>query len=318
MPGDDPGETIHVNGRTGPARPLITIASPYYHDDPTGWMRALMDDPCAPDVEVVLVDDGTGDAGLDARVRAAVEAWPGPARVIRFHVNRGRARARNRLIEDARGRHILFVDADMMPGDDRFLTRYVQIVARDSAAIVFGGFTTQGSHVDRQTRLHRNLSEQTDCRPAIDRAQRGAYAVASNNLLVRADVLQRHAFDPDFTGWGWEDTEWAVRATEDGFGLLHIDNPAIHVGLDTTETVLGKYREAGANLRRMVERHPWLDRMRGVRVALLLRRLPGHALLRPLASWVARDPSGLLPLAIRRMAIKFWRASWAADALVGL
>jgi hypothetical protein len=309
-------ETIHDNARVrAGSRPLLTIASPYFRDDPTGWITALARDPAASEVEVVVVDDGTGDPALDARVRAAIEAWPGPARGVRFHANRGRAQARNRLIRCASGRYILFVDADMMPADDRFLSRYLDIARRESAAIVFGGFTTRGSAVTRQTRLHHDLSERADCLPAIDRSLRGAYAVASNNLLVRADVLARHAFDPDFTGWGWEDTEWAVRATDDGFGLIHIDNPAVHVGLDTTETVLKKYREAGMNLCRMVRRHPWLARMRGVKVALTLSRVPGHALLRPLARWVAQDPAGLAPMLLRRMAIKYWRASWAAEAL---
>jgi glycosyltransferase involved in cell wall biosynthesis len=309
-------ETIHDNGRDaagGP--PLLTIASPYFRDDPTGWIGALAADPLATEVEVVVVDDGTGDAALDQRVRAAIDAWPGPARVVRFHANRGRAQARNRLIEGATGRYILFVDADMIPGDRQFLARYLHIARRESAAIVFGGFTTRNGQITRDTRLHHSLSERADCLPAIDRSMRGAYAVASNNLLVRADVLDQHRFDAEFTGWGWEDTEWAVRATDDGYGLIHIDNPAVHVGLDTTQTVLKKYREAGANLRRMVQRHPWLARMRGVKVALTLSRIPGHALLRPLAAWVSADPLGLAPMVLRRMAIKYWRASWAAEAL---
>jgi glycosyltransferase involved in cell wall biosynthesis len=310
-------ETIYRNARAGTLRPRLTIASPYFRDDPGGWMRALSSHPLAAGVEALVVDDGTGDPDLDARVRAAVDAWPGPATMVRFHRNRGRATARNRLIAGAGGEYILFVDADMMPGDSEYIERYMNVVDRRSAAIVFGGFTTHGAPLSRDTRLHHNLSERSDCRPAIERTLRGAYAVASNNLLVRADVLKVHPFDDGFIGWGWEDTEWAVRATDGGYGLLHIDNPAVHVGLDTTDTVLKKYREAGRNLRRMVDRHPWLKRMRGVKVAHSLARLPFHAAFRPVARWVASDPAGLIPMPVRRMAIKYWRASWAADALSG-
>jgi glycosyltransferase involved in cell wall biosynthesis len=308
-------ETVYCNSRYEGAKPQLSVGSPYFRDDPTGWVTALANDPRAADVEIVLVDDGTGDAELDLTVRAAIDAWPGPAIMVRFHNNQGRAQARNRGIRAARGAYLLFIDADMLPGDNLYLSRYFDVIAKKSAAIVFGGFTTIGVKVDHDTALNYSLALKNDCKPALERALRGPLSVASNNLLVRRDVFDIEPFDDSFTGWGWEDTEWALRAVFAGYGLTHIDNPAIHVGLDSSKAVLRKYKEAGANLRRLLLRHPEAGQMAGARLAKLLMNIPLHAATLPLCSFLATDPIGFVPLVIRRLATKFWRASHAAEAL---
>jgi hypothetical protein len=310
------GETIYSNTRSTSLSPILSIASPYFRDDPTPWLEALSHDIKAPDVEIILVDDGTGDIGLDTKVRAAIDAWPGAATMVRFHQNRGRASARNRAIEAARGQYILFIDADMLPGDPLFLTRYFDAITKRASSIIFGGFTAAGANVDHDTLLNHSLASKNDCKTASERAQRGAIAVASNNLLVRRDVFAKVAFDGRFTGWGWEDTEWAMRAVFSGYGLTHIDNPAIHVGLDSTNAMLRKYREAGQNLRRLLDLHPEAGTMTGAKIAKALTHVPAHHAFRPMSAWMARDPLNVVPLRLRGLALKFWRASHAAEALV--
>lgn len=312
-----PFECVHDNGRVPAAQALLTIASPYFKDDPSGWMTHLAESPLARLCEVVVVDDGSGLADVDLRVKSAVDAWPGPARQVRLAVNQGRPTARNRAIAHATGRFILFLDADMMPGDGQYLARYLDLIAAGDVDVAFGGFTTRGAAVSRRTRLHQNLSERSDCKPASERAGRGALAVASNNLLGRRSIFEQVRFDTSYVGWGWEDTDWALRVVAQGARLVHVDNPAVHAGLDTDEAVLRKFKEAASNLNHLLARHPDAGSMAGAKVARLLQSLPGHGLARPLAHWIARDPTGLLPMALRRMAAKFWRASWAADALQG-
>ena len=66
-----------------------------------------------------MLDDGSGDAALAARVAEAVRALAMPARFVRLAANEGRADGRNRLAAEARGRHLLFLDADMLPDAPR-------------------------------------------------------------------------------------------------------------------------------------------------------------------------------------------------------
>ncbi len=275
----------------------------------------LTQDKNAELVEIILIDDGSNNDILDKEIIAALENWPGPATRIRLEKNVGRSSARNMAIDEAKGSYTLFVDADMMPMHDDFLEKYIDIINRKAAAVAFGGFVTRADEINHDLLLHHDLSMRADCLPADKRAARGAYAVATNNLLVRTDLLQKHRFDSDFKGWGWEDTEWAIRVVNDGYGLIHINNEAVHYGLDTSETMLRKYKEAGKNLAIMVKKHPFANRYLSVKTARLISKFGFHRLLRPIAQSITLDKKKLFPVFLRRMAIKYWRASWAADEL---
>ncbi len=306
---------IFNNNKTLSKQPILTIASPYLGDDPTNWIIRLSSDENAQNIEIVLVDDGSNNENMDNKICEAISNWPGPASRIKLDKNTGRAAARNLAIDFANGSYILFVDADMMPKYDDYLEKYIDIINRQAAAIAFGGFITEAQELNHDLLLHHDLSMRADCLKADKRVARGAYAVATNNLLVRSDLAKNHKFDPEFKGWGWEDTEWAIRVVNQGYGLIHIDNEAIHYGLDTSETMLRKYKEAGSNLAVMVKKHSFANRYLSVKTAKIVGKIPFHKTLRPIAKTITVDKYKIFPIFFRRMAIKFWRASWAAQAL---
>ncbi len=306
---------IFSNSHRLAQRPILTIASPYLGDNPSKWIKRLTKDKNANRIEIVIVDDGSNDDFLDAEICEAINNWPGPAKRIRLSQNIGRAGARNLAVDNAEGLYILFVDADMMPKSDDYLANYIDIIDRGAAAIAFGGFVTETDEMTHDLLLHHDLSMRADCLPAEKRAARGAYAVATNNLLVRADLAKKHRFDPMFKGWGWEDTEWAIRVVNDGYGLIHINNEAVHYGLDTSTTMLKKYKEAGRNLAVMLSKHDFANRYLSVKTAKLIGKTGIHKFLRPISQFIVEDKNQIFPVFARRMAIKFWRASWAAEAL---
>jgi hypothetical protein len=90
------------------ARPLsVSIVTPCYNGAPflAQTLQSAMRQT-RPPLEVIVVDDGSTDES------AAIAAGFGPpVRVIRQE-NRGESAARNRALADARGTHVLFLDAD--------------------------------------------------------------------------------------------------------------------------------------------------------------------------------------------------------------
>lgn len=296
--------------------PALSILSPVFRFDPSALIAALAQ-ACraAPDlaVELVLVDDGSGDPALLAQLEAAVMAFPAPASLVAFTANQGRSAARNRLTREARAPYLLFLDCDMLPDSTDFLARWSQLIADAAPAIAYGGFTTLQVPDEPRLALARALAERVDCLPAAERTARGGVAVATSNLLVRADILRAVPFDAGFQGWGWEDVDWALRAHAAGHPVLHVDIPATHLGLDEPETVLRKFAQAGPNFTHMLARHPQMRALRSTRVIQTLASLPGIGLLaRPLRVLATSEA---VPMGVRTRAARGWRALHAALAL---
>ena len=290
---------------------MLSVLVPFYRDNPLGTLTAIAAQ-CGPEVEVLAWDDGTGSPELTAELARAVPALPADVRIWTGAANAGRSAARNALFARARGAWVLFLDADMRPGDAMFVARYLDAIGTGAADVLFGGFRVEASG-SAETRLHRALSQRSDCLDAAERAALGAKLVASSNLAVRADVLRAEPFDDGFTGWGWEDSEWAARVAA-RYRLEHLDNPAVHLGLETDSSLLSRFASSGGNYRRFVERHPDLARdLPLYRHALTLGSVPGQAVMRPVLKAMVR--LRLLPVGVRVLALKLWRASHYADAL---
>ena len=126
-------------------------------------------------------------------------------------------------------------------------------------------------------------------------------------------MFEVEAFDADFAGWGWEDVEWGMRVAR-RWPIVHIDNPATHMGLDTVETLAAKYEQSAANFARVAAKHPEVvATYPSYRAARLIRRTPGHRLARPLLKAIARLE--VLPNAARAFSLRLYRAALYAEAV---
>lgn len=306
---------IHDNAAWTDARPVLSVLMPFLRDDPSELLRMLDSEAEGIDgrAELIVLDDGTADAGLTARLIAGLDSLSLPARLITLATNEGRSKGRNRLAQPARGGFLLFLDSDMRPDHDRFLTDWADLAANDDPAVAFGGFSLLQAPTDRRFAVHRQMAARSDCIPAAQRALQPEKYVFTSNLLVRRDVFDTESFDAGFSGWGWEDVEWAMRVSR-RFAVKHIDNPATHMGLDTVEALAAKYEQSAPNFARVAARHPdFVAAYPSYRVARKLKAVPGLRLVRPLFKQAARV--GLLPPALRGLSLRLYRASLYAEAI---
>ncbi len=293
-------------------RPTLSILVPFYRDDPGVLLRSLDSQTHASDVEVLIMDDGSGDEALSAAVDATIAALSLPVQHLRAPANRGRSATRNALQERSRADWVLFLDADMRVDHDDFIARYLERIEADDCDVMFGGFTVEAAQ-DDTTELHRALSDASDCLSVEERQAAGPQYVASSNLCVRRSVLDAEGFDSGFSGWGWEDSEWAARI-DARYRLRHIGNPAVHLGLESTETLLSRFATSGPNYRRFTQLHPNLaERLPLYRIVTKLSRVPGHSAARPVLRGLVRAKA--VPTRLRVLALKLWRASHYAEAM---
>ncbi|MBB4797931.1 glycosyltransferase involved in cell wall biosynthesis [Brevundimonas bullata] len=306
---------VHDNLAWRSAQPALSVLIPFLRDDPEALIGLL--DREAPTLkgaaELILLDDGTNDSDLTARLTARIEDSALPIRLITLANNEGRSVGRNRLAASARGSSLLFLDSDMRPDHERFLKTWADLAATGETAVAFGGFSLLQAPHDARFAVHRSMATRSDCIPHDQRALQPEKYVFTSNLLVRRDVFEAEAFDPGFSGWGWEDVEWAMRVSR-RFKVEHIDNPATHMGLDTVESLAAKYEQSAPNFARVVARHPdFVAAYPSYRVARRLKRVPGLKAFRPLFKQAARLP--LLPVALRAFSLRLYRVALYAEAI---
>jgi glycosyltransferase involved in cell wall biosynthesis len=304
-----------ISNQAASAPPRLSVLVPVYRHDPSPLLQACASAAARLEgrVEFILHDDGSCDEALTARMTRAINDLACPASLTISHDNEGRSVTRNALLRAARARHALLVDADMIPDAPNFLDRWLTLAQKDDPAVAFGGFSVKQAPREKRTALHRYTAQRSECRDAVARARSAAQFTTTSNLLVRRDVWEQTPFDAGFAGWGWEDVDWALRVSR-RHAILHVDIPATHAGLDTSDTLLRKYEEGGANYRRLAERHPdAVARFASHRAARLLQRIPGMRTAKPTLAAIAR--LSLAPLALRHAALKLYRTSVYAENL---
>jgi hypothetical protein len=303
-----PGERLVRLGEA--AETYLSVLIPFHRDNPSPLLARLAHAP--REVELILLDDGSNDAALLSRVVEAAIKCGVRVRIIVWQVNRGRAAARNRLMTEAAGGYVLFLDADMLPDRASFLSCWLSVARCQQPDVAFGGLSVRHATRARETALHRNLFARSSCHGVAARQRAPAQTTATANLLVRRAFLQTHPFDAGFAGWGFEDTDWAL-AAHARCDILHVDNPATHAGLDSVETLLRKNAEAGPNFARLAAKHPnTVRRFAAHRSARAVRRAP-HRPLRFACAIIAG--SRFAPMPLRRAALKLHRVSHFAEHL---
>lgn len=195
----------------GSAPPEVTVVVPT-RDRPSSLARcvaALEAQRCTAEFEIVVVDDGSHDAGS---VAAAVSGSP-RARLIRV-AGVGPAGARNHGARSAAGSLIVFTDDDCEPALDWLGRLTARLRAGADAA---GGRAVNGLP-------HSALAEasQTIADYVVEvSAHPGRMPFAtSNNLACTAAALSAVPFDERFRGAGGEDRDWCARLSARGFRLV--------------------------------------------------------------------------------------------------
>ena len=295
------------------ARPRLSVLTPYYHYDPCPLIELLAREAADLNgaVELVLLDDGGGDAALNARVQACLAQSAMPARLVVLSANQGRARGRNLLFSHARCDYGLFLDCDMAPDSPDFLRIWLDLLEAERPVAAFGGFSLNQIRPKDDQQLHYALQIRGECINAQMRRRAPEKYVYTSNLLVHRSALAGEPFDEGFTGWGWEDVEWGMRVAQ-RWGVTHLDNTATHMGLDAAPALLAKYEQSGVNFARILQKHPQVVRdYPSYRVSRLFRRLPARAIWRP---WLKAVALSAAPLSLRVLCAKLYRAALYAEA----
>lgn len=212
--------------------------------------------------EVVVVDDGS-EEDLEPVVRGVAGTMR--IRFIRLPRNLGRAAARNRGIEVARGEVIVFIDSDVFvpPG---FLEAHRRL------------HEPYGHVVGRGPLLLTEHLEDPFTRPPVLQDPSPAFLDTANASVRRVHLLASGGFDEGFRHYGWEDLDLGIRLQRMGLRRVFSRRAvAYHYqpwpSAESFADLLRKEEERARMAVRFLRKHP------GWRTRLAVQLTPFHQVL---------------------------------------
>ncbi|HQG78014.1 MAG TPA: glycosyltransferase family A protein [Bacteroidales bacterium] len=195
--------------------------------------------------EILIGDDGS-DEDYRSKYLSLIDS---KLRVIVSEVNIGRAAIRNRLITEAKGEFLLFVDADaMLPGTaEAYFQKWLPFVR--AKKVISGGVIYNDTPPGDPDRFLRwNYGKHKEQKSATERNKEPFLYFSTFNVLIDRSIFDKIRFFEELKQYGYEDVLFGYQLKKAGFEISHIDNGLLHEGLETNKEYILKTKHGIENL----------------------------------------------------------------------
>lgn len=194
------------------------------------------------DYEIIVAEDGSKDQVSIIHNHRIIDL-PHCRHIIRRE-NVGRAAIRNFLIDEAKGNWLLFIDSDAMMVRNDFAKNYLDNIDCGVDVIV-GGLVNPAQQPSPDVSLRYVYEKSCEYQRTVEYRTKYPYSHFSTfNVLVRRDIAEKNRFDENCREYGYEDALLGVNLMNSRVNVKHIDNPLMHVGLESNEVFLRKTHKA--------------------------------------------------------------------------
>jgi glycosyltransferase involved in cell wall biosynthesis len=223
----------------------ISVLIPNYNWDVTKLIAQLHDQLQNGSIEFEILCFENGSDAAKIATNEAVNALPHTHYEVK--AVEGRAQNRNALARAAKYNFILFIDGDAdISHNPSFISDYRK---HAKAHTVICGGTAYDIKTDTlQTRLRYKYGKAREELSPSQRQKNAHAGFSAFNFYMPKDTFLNICFDEKLSKYGHEDTLFGRELKFRCIPILHIQNTAVHLGLDTCDVFLSKTRQAVENL----------------------------------------------------------------------
>ncbi len=224
---------------------MLSICIPIFNSIPVDFIieihkQLLLSDDKG---EIILCDDASSqDISSDIQKILHLKN----VRIIYNSVNLGRSANRNKLAEHAKNDYLLFIDGDSGVNNQNYIQNYLPYLKQN--VVCCGGTAYEKTKPEKTFMLRWKYGHLRESVPASIRNKKPYHSFTTHQFLIDRNLFLSIKFNENIKGYGHEDTIFGLALEEKGIKIIHIDNPLLHLGLESAEQFLKKSSEAIKNL----------------------------------------------------------------------
>lgn len=220
---------------------MISILIPTYNFDVTALVKELHKQLVAATItfEILVFDDASGQLiaennTLNTLSHTTFKPLP---------KNIGRSAIRNLLADSASFENLIFLDADTKVIRDDFIKKYLDAITPE-IQIIYGGIVYQEQPPVNEELLRWIYGNEREALTISERNKAPYLRFLTLNFFIKKSVFKIHRFNEEIPNLRHEDTLFALGAKKLKLEITHIDNPVMHLGLESSEVFLRKSIES--------------------------------------------------------------------------
>lgn len=158
--------------------------------------------------------------------------------------NIGRSKIRNLLATKSSHDWLLFLDCDTLPKNSGYIHNYINQINTSSKEAFFGGIIYSENKPDPDQLLRWAYGQKREAIAIRQRIKEPYKSALVSNFLIKKTIFERFLFDEKIDEYGYEDYTFVQTLKSNGIDIKHIENPLLHLNLETSLLFLSKTQTA--------------------------------------------------------------------------
>lgn len=235
---------------------MLSILIPTYNYNVTPLVQELYRQAMQTAIvfEIIVLDDCSTEAYItNSRVENVL--------YLQNDINLGRTLTRKKLAETSKYNTLLFLDADVIPVSDSFISNYIPYL--NTETVVLGGIAYVDQIPENNKELRYKYGRLREEKTAEERRKNPYGSVLSGNLFLSKSIFLENNYSESDNLYGL-DIYFSYRLYQNNANIVHLDNAVYHIGLENNDVFFRKTLSAVASRKQLLTDAKGIENINGL------------------------------------------------------